>query len=163
MSLIIQLSQHLPWRPGPFSSSPNVTWDTVQANPQIFWSYRWLSANPNITWAIVQANPNYAWRYERLSRNPNITWEIIRTNPQHPWSYLTTSSNPNMLWTTLAEHFSLWDFIALQRNLFNRDSVVRKRLITAARERLTALQCVFQVVKKHHMPLDIWQSVWCEM
>ena len=37
-----------------------------------------LSGNPNITWEFVQDNPQISWSYQGLSMNPNVTWEIVK-------------------------------------------------------------------------------------
>ena len=57
-----------------------------------------FSANPNITWEIVQANPNLRWDYYRLSQNPNITGEIVLANPNKPWDYVELSRNTMKKW-----------------------------------------------------------------
>jgi hypothetical protein len=57
------------------------------------WDYECLSRNPYITWEIVQANPDIPWNYICLSFNPNITLEIIKANPDIPWNFNKLSSN----------------------------------------------------------------------
>ena len=52
------------------SHNPSITWEIIQANPQIQWNYELLSLNPNITWDIVLANPDKKWNYYKLLRNP---------------------------------------------------------------------------------------------
>ena len=34
-------------------------------NPDKRWDYGHLSGNPNITWEIIQANPDIDWDYEK--------------------------------------------------------------------------------------------------
>ena len=49
--------------------NPNITWEIVQANPDMPWNWRGLSANPNITPGIVQANLHKDWDWCKLSNN----------------------------------------------------------------------------------------------
>jgi hypothetical protein len=62
------------------ADNPYITWEIVQANPDIPWDYYNLSINPNITWEIVKANPDIPWGYRMLLLNPNITPKIINAN-----------------------------------------------------------------------------------
>ena len=71
-----------------------ITWEIVQANPDIDWDYHLLSRNPNITWEIVCENPDKPWDYNALSNNPNITWEIVDANPDKNWDYDGLATNP---------------------------------------------------------------------
>ena len=108
------------------SQNPNVTWDYVKQNPQIYWYYRYLAKNANIKWetirdnptlfnfASVELNPNITWEivksnsggrkpridcyWQRLSANPNITWKIMRDNSELGWDYLSLFSHPNVDW-----------------------------------------------------------------
>ena len=50
----------------------------------ISWNFDDLSANPSITWDIVQANPNLPWSFEGLSQNPIITGDIVQANLDKP-------------------------------------------------------------------------------
>lgn len=107
----------------------------VKNHPDKEWSYLYLSNNPNITWKTIQENPDnpvfgwccsydknrnyctdqesdYEWEpipenfgdelseidYIYLSSNPNITWEIIQNNPDKPWNYYHLSANPIITW-----------------------------------------------------------------
>ena len=63
------------------TKNPNISWNTINNNPDIPWSHSEYNINPNITWEIVRENPNYDWDYCNLPENPNITWEIVRDNP----------------------------------------------------------------------------------
>ena len=90
--------QYIKDNPGKYSldelsSNPNITWEIVQANPNILWDYDFLSMNPNITWEIVQANQDKKWYYNWLSQNPNITWEIVQANPEKDWNYMLLRKN----------------------------------------------------------------------
>jgi hypothetical protein len=52
-----------------------------------------VSNNPNITWEIIQANPEIHWCWPLVSENPNITWDIVEAHPEIPWSYRHFSWN----------------------------------------------------------------------
>jgi hypothetical protein len=136
-----------------FVVNPNLTWEIVQQNPNpkfgkmcSGWDYRMLSWNINITWDIISANPDggfssgkkCVWDYKELSGNPNITWEIIQQNPhganssekKFVWDYRSLSMNPNITWRNVYENLDKpWDFGSLSSNLFNKDSIVCKRLL----------------------------------
>jgi hypothetical protein len=46
-----------------------MTYDIVQANPGHHWCYRWFSKNPSLTWEDVEAHPDIPWDYLNLSMN----------------------------------------------------------------------------------------------
>jgi hypothetical protein len=91
---IIQAHPEMPWQWQNVSCNPNITWDIVQANPDKPWNSSWLSCNPNITWDIIQAHPEIPWDWTLISSNPTITWDIIEQNPDKPWFWYFVSSNP---------------------------------------------------------------------
>jgi hypothetical protein len=49
------------------------------------WSWGDLSEHPNITWEIIQANPDLPWCWFSVCKNPNITIKIILENPNYDW------------------------------------------------------------------------------
>lgn len=57
----------------------------------------YLSENPNVTWEIVQNNPDINWSWPGLaSENPNITWDVIKNNLNKPIFPEWASCNPNL-------------------------------------------------------------------
>ena len=61
--------------------------------------------NPNITWEIVQSNPGLPWSYEYLSMNSNITLETVQSNPGLPWSDFHIAANINLCPEKISEIF----------------------------------------------------------
>lgn len=99
------------------SQNKAITWDVVQANPDLPWDWRALSANPNITWEIVVNNPTQPWNFASLSCNPSITVDIITSNPQFDWDIAHLSANPNLdMQFILANPNLPWSFPFLSGN-----------------------------------------------
>ena len=123
----------------------------VKNHPDKEWSYLYLSENPNITWKTIQENPDnpwccsydknrnyctdqesdYEWEpipenfgdelseidYIYLSLNPNITWEIVQDNPDKPWNYYYLSRNSNITWKIVQDNPNEpWNYDALSLN-----------------------------------------------
>ena len=59
----------------------------IKTFPKNCWFFEWLSQNSNITWEIVQANPEIDWNFEWLSENPKITRDIVKANPDKDWNF----------------------------------------------------------------------------
>ena len=94
---LLKLFPNAIWHYPSVAKNPNLTWEFVEANPQINW-YNWLSENPSISSDIVSTNLNKLWYYEFLSRNPSITWELVKANPNKHWDYVRLSKNPIITW-----------------------------------------------------------------
>jgi hypothetical protein len=60
------------------------------------WNWHYISLNPNITWNIIQANPDIQWDWLNISQNLNISLHIILSNPDKPWNWNNISKNPNL-------------------------------------------------------------------
>lgn len=123
----------------------------IKDHPDKKWSYRCLGDSPNITWKTIQENPNNLWicsydkrknycadqgtvfdwepipenlddklsdlDYLYLSANPNITWEIIQNNPDKPWNYYHLSSNPIITWEIIQNNPDKpWSYRCLSEN-----------------------------------------------
>ena len=115
------------------SMNANITWELVQENPKLSWSYRHMSENANITWEMIRANPRRQWNYKSLSGNSIITWQIVQENPQIPWDYTELSLNPNITWDIVQAHPNEeWDYDSLSENpnitLGNSSSKSRQNL-----------------------------------
>ena len=69
--------------------------------PEAEWNWDELSHNPNITWEFIQAHPEIKWwNWHCLSSNecellniPNLTWDIVKNNPNEKWNWHCLSSN----------------------------------------------------------------------
>jgi hypothetical protein len=81
-----------------------VTWNLIACSKYLQESIDWyeLSKNPNITWDIVEQNMGMPWSWDGLSQNPNITWRIIDMESDHPWdwSYFTH----NVDWSVVSKY-----------------------------------------------------------
>ena len=82
------------------SENPNITWEIVEANPDIPWDWYGLSRNPNITMDIVEANPDKSWDWNWL----NIYQSIKNANPDKSWNECMFARNQ---FTTEKEMFEL--------------------------------------------------------
>ena len=62
------------------------------------WDWKYISKHPNITWEIIREDYDIYWNWEwdSVSVNKNITWEIINANPVQRWNWWRVSSNPNI-------------------------------------------------------------------
>jgi len=87
---------------GQLSKHKCVTWSIVKKS-SLDWSFRSMIGNPNITWQIVLANPDLFKEPWNFTENPNITWEIVgyilRKYPDKMvcMSYLYTNPSPHLL------------------------------------------------------------------
>jgi hypothetical protein len=103
------------WNYGLLSSNSCVTWDIIQANPDLPWDYRRMCANSNITWEIIEANPIIRKSGMWLSRNPNITWEIVEANPSIDWDMIALSSNSGITWDVIRANPRRWSFFQISK------------------------------------------------
>ena len=100
------------------SINPNITWEIIQNYSEIQWDYHSLSANPNINWNIIQLNNEKNWNYSLLSMNKNITFDIINNNPELPWNDYNISLNPNITWDIIQSNksFHNWNYFNLGKH-----------------------------------------------
>ncbi len=104
-----------------------ITWEIVETNPNIPWSYRGLSANPNITFEFMQSRPDLPWVWSAASRNPNITWNIISANRNIKWSRRMLARNPNITWKIIRDNqYFGWNFRAIAKYAFGGAGIVGK-------------------------------------
>ncbi len=104
------------------SRSKAITWEFIQANPQIKWNYTSAKNNPNVTAEIILKNNHMFAPWDAISK-PDWTWnmnypdhlkwgtfmlessafcarkcitrEIVETNPKIAWNFRGLSMNPN--------------------------------------------------------------------
>jgi hypothetical protein len=125
----IQAHPEISWVAIFLSQHKCITWDIIQANPGRQWDWFELSRNPNMTWKIVQENPDKPWDYEGLCRNPNITWEIVLANPDKPWRCSILSFNPNITWDIIKANLDKpWNMSAISARSFITWDIVKNNL-----------------------------------
>ena len=70
-----------PWDYDSMCANPNVTWELIQAYPQLFRDFKLMCSNPNISWELIQTFPESDENYDYASMNPNITLDIVHQYP----------------------------------------------------------------------------------
>ncbi len=78
--------------------NPLLTWELIQAHPEIPWDYATLSKHPAITPAIVKENPSIPWDPVELCKNPNFHWENLKPLIPDITSDVGLAQNPNLSW-----------------------------------------------------------------
>ena len=78
----------------PVSKNPNITYDIVKANSDLYWDYSLLSSNSNFTINIIKNNTNDEWNHSEFSKNTSITWKDVNENPDIEWDYHNLCLNP---------------------------------------------------------------------
>jgi hypothetical protein len=96
------------------SQNPNITWDIIQAHPDLPWNWENISWNPNITWDIIEQNPDKDWDWMGITINETITLEIIEQNLDKPWNWGRMLDNPNITWEFIKRNLDKqWDWSQL--------------------------------------------------
>lgn len=78
---LAKLNEHIIEDFRTIASSPQITWDIIQARPELHRDWKWICLNPNITPEIVQANPDRPWNLHWLY-NLNPIWKETRKRIQ---------------------------------------------------------------------------------
>lgn len=114
-----------------FSKHKCITWDVIQAHPEIEWNWIDVCTNPNITWEIVQANPDKPWNWIALSSNKNITWSIVSANIDKPWCWAYISDKEDISWTDVLRNLDKPFFLhnIFKNKFFDWDTETRVRIM----------------------------------
>lgn len=96
--------------------------------PGKFWSYFSLIRNPNITWEDVRNNPEIFYKeiYYEFAYNINLNIRVLRENPGIFWPFNVVSCNPAMTPEVVFANLDLdWQMFHIARNRsFTLDDVL---------------------------------------